>query len=722
MKRVLMIIGFGLFLSLALLSFLPLKTQIFPALIFLLITFVVLLFNKKFKLKPILFLSFIISLGCFSLFLTDTIATKNLKDYSETQTTIVGYIDSVDSTGYVCKAEIDGKIRKVYLEDYNTNFELGKPLKVTANLTSVSNLSLGDARTLKSKGCYLLGEKCEYIFLSPSRVSFYPKLKPLIWNFKIELSNMVDKLFSNETAPIFKAVLLGDKTEISPEIKEDFKTSGLNHYTAISGLHTSIIAGAVFLLFRRINKRIGAVISSIVVLGYMALTGFSYSVTRAGIMSIVAFVGLALFLRSDSLTSLGFAITLLLLINPYSSADLGFQLSVLATIGVVVVTPKIDAYLKEKCKNLPFNKIKSFVISAISVTLGANAMLLIHYIFIFNSISIVSPLSNVLASIFMPLPVIFGLISILIFKIPFVSTLSLGLKYLAEIPMVIIIKIANLMSKIPLANIKTGQLFLYVWFILSLALVLYFLITKRKNLIFKTIILSLSSLFVLVLCYNVNNNKNITLTMCNSYNGNAVVVCENNHAFVVATAFDDYTVNSIERTLKSKSEKTLDLLVLENDNKLNLNNFLETYTVKTLCVNEENFPSEYIEVLSSKVENLCGIKEADISLTQRMSIKVRADSRSNLLYYFSLDDVCVGLTKGRFALEEHSNLFFDADILIINDKIPTAIEKYNLSHIFLTNSEYNREFYEELRFVPKNIQEVLNTATVEIRGNSYKVK
>jgi competence protein ComEC len=721
MKRVLMITGFSLFLSLALLSFLPPNLLIIVALVFVCGALSLFLLRNRFKTKLFSLICAVISFSCLFLFVFDAVNTRSLKPYNQAEMTFNGYVDSVQTNGCVFKVKVDGKVRNVYLLEYDNNFKLGDTLRVKGSVSGVSQYDSSSSRYYKSNNCYLVAEDCTIIPITQTSVDFYPKLKSFLWNLSKTFSQSIDKLFSNNVKGVLKAVLIGDKTQIPTKIKENFKTAGLSHYTAISGLHTGIIASAVFLLLKRLNKRIGAVLTSLFVFFYMALVGFSFSVTRAGIMSIITFVGIAFFLRSDTLTSLGAAVTLILLVNPYSAADIGFQLSVLATFGVVVISPKINRKLEDKFSKLPAKKIKTFVFSAISTTLGANVMLIFHYLFVLNNVSLVSPISNLFASLFMPYPVIFGLITILIYQIPGIRILAFVLKYIAQISMLIIIKIADIMSLIPYAKVTTGQLFLSGWFMLTVLIILYFIITKRKNLLLRTIILSISSLLVLVLCYNVSNNKNISMSLSSSYSGNAVIVTSSNTKFVAATSFDDYTVYGIEKALDLSYNKTIDVLFLDNDNKLNLFEFLDKYNVKNLCINKNNFTDEHIKSIENKVENLHKISQADVSLNNRMSFKTRIDSYNNLAYYISLDNVNVLVTKGRFNLQEFNGVFLDSDIFIINDACPIGIEDYNMSKIFLTNSNTQQVIAKQLEPMGKDIDTLENFVNFKIRDDKYKL-
>ena len=75
----------------------------------------------------------------------------------------------------------------------------------------------------------------------------------------------------------------------------------------------------------------------------MALAGFPASAVRAGIMSILYFLGLAVGRESDSLNSLGFALLVMTAGNPYAVNDVGLLLSACATLGLLLLGPRMEA-------------------------------------------------------------------------------------------------------------------------------------------------------------------------------------------------------------------------------------------------------------------------------------------------------------------------------------------------------------------------------------------
>lgn len=157
------------------------------------------------------------------------------------------------------------------------------------------------------------------------------------------IDNMSDKLGRNNLS-IVVAMLLGERSLIPDNIRNDFSITGASHVLALSGLHLTVIYGIFMLLFARIEtyvyklKRLGFLhyMVLIIIWSYVLLVGMSPSVVRSATMlTFYTFVKL-LCRDASSLNTLGFTAFLMLLVNPYQLYDIGFQLSFMAVLGILL--------------------------------------------------------------------------------------------------------------------------------------------------------------------------------------------------------------------------------------------------------------------------------------------------------------------------------------------------------------------------------------------------
>lgn len=153
------------------------------------------------------------------------------------------------------------------------------------------------------------------------------------------LSNM-----SESNGPILTAMLLAEKSEMDPDIKELYQKNGISHILAISGLHVSFIGLGIYECLRR-KLHLSYGISggvSIAVLGvYVLMIGGSVSVVRAFIMLLLRIGAEVTGRVYDMLTALALSAATSVAYNPYHLTDAGFYMSYGAIVGIVVVMPRM---------------------------------------------------------------------------------------------------------------------------------------------------------------------------------------------------------------------------------------------------------------------------------------------------------------------------------------------------------------------------------------------
>jgi competence protein ComEC len=149
---------------------------------------------------------------------------------------------------------------------------------------------------------------------------------------------------------LLPGLVIGDTSRLDAELREQFRTTGLTHLTAVSGTNVAIVTGAVLLLSRRsrIGLRASPVLAGIALLGFVVLARPSPSVLRAALMGLVGLVALASGSRRAALPALSAAVLVLVLADPDLAAAPGFALSVLATGGLLVLASPWRAWLSRR--------------------------------------------------------------------------------------------------------------------------------------------------------------------------------------------------------------------------------------------------------------------------------------------------------------------------------------------------------------------------------------
>lgn len=174
--------------------------------------------------------------------------------------------------------------------------------------------------------------------------------------------------------------------------------TGLAHLFAVSGLHCAFLVTLLALLISR-RQRLLCAVTIPLLLFYMVMVGMSPSVVRACIMQIFLLIA-PLFRRgSDPLTSLAAALLVILMCNPFAAASVSLQLSFSATLGMVLLSPRLykllTGWYKGKCR--PLRTALCFVAANLSATLSAVVFTAPLTAWYFRIFVLVAPLSSLLA-------------------------------------------------------------------------------------------------------------------------------------------------------------------------------------------------------------------------------------------------------------------------------------------------------------------------------------
>lgn len=217
--------------------------------------------------------------------------------------------------------------------------------------------------------------------------------------FRKWISERFSKYLDKAETGLLLGLLAGDRSGIPDALRSDFQRSGLVHVLAISGFHVVLLAGMlmIFLKATGLPHRIVRLLAIALLLLYVPVTGGSPAVRRAVLMFSVPQIG-ALFERdTNTLNSLGVALLLIMLFEPDVIWNPGFQLSVAATLGILMsnsINP-LNKLPDELSKNKLWSSIQHFIFEPTYITLCATlftAPFLIHH---FKTLSPFAWLGNI---------------------------------------------------------------------------------------------------------------------------------------------------------------------------------------------------------------------------------------------------------------------------------------------------------------------------------------
>lgn len=167
---------------------------------------------------------------------------------------------------------------------------------------------------------------------------------------------------------LLPGMVTGDTGGLSEELETVMKTVGLTHLTAVSGANCSLILGTLLLAARSLRLgRIPAAAAALAGLGlFVLMVGPDASVLRASLMGAIAVASLAGGRAGRGLSFLCLAVIALLLVAPELGVSFGFLLSVLATLGIIVLGRSIMGWFPPR--------VPRWVAGAVAVPLSAQVL------------------------------------------------------------------------------------------------------------------------------------------------------------------------------------------------------------------------------------------------------------------------------------------------------------------------------------------------------------
>ncbi|MCX5782660.1 MAG: DNA internalization-related competence protein ComEC/Rec2 [Elusimicrobia bacterium] len=216
-------------------------------------------------------------------------------------------------------------------------------------------------------------------------------------------------------ASVLIPMVVGNKSSLSKEIKEEFMDAGVMHVLVVSGLNVGYVCAIFLGLFRLtgLRKRRSALLTIPFILFYCMMTGANPPILRASIMAVFVILSLSLAREPLIYHSLALSALTILLFDPQALFTASFQLSFAATIGIVYFYPYFI---------IPFKRftfwIKNTIGTVFAVSLSAQLAVLPLLAYYFNKFSLIGILTNLIV---VPLAGVVTAAGIFLYLIHFLS-------------------------------------------------------------------------------------------------------------------------------------------------------------------------------------------------------------------------------------------------------------------------------------------------------------
>ena len=241
---------------------------------------------------------------------------------------------------------------------------------------------------------------------------------PLAWIYSLRqsLAQTLAQVLPEPQSSLAQGIILGIRGNIPADLNTAFARSGTTHLLAISGYNIGVMAGimlgvGLFLFGRRRYLYVWLALAA--VWFYAVITGLSPPVLRGAIMATVFLIAEALGRQRSGMVALTLAAAIMVGVHPYILGDASFQLSFLAMAGLVFIYPVfndlgrrfIAARIGEEGMLV---SLSNLTVGIFAATLGAIIAVWPVVAYYFGIFSLVGPLATFLATLALPLIIIFG--------------------------------------------------------------------------------------------------------------------------------------------------------------------------------------------------------------------------------------------------------------------------------------------------------------------------
>lgn len=508
------------------------------------------------------------------------------------------------------------------------------------------------------------------IFLSAKVKSFEVTDKSIfsinkyILDLRSNIRSFLNAEIGGNEGYLITALLIGYKSDIPYNIKDNFLISGTYHVMAVSGLHIAVFTCALYWVLKKlsVSRKTSAFIMIFAVLFYIAFTGFSKSVIRSGIMMLIILLGRLLNDKADSLNSLGFAVFVICL-NPYAVTDAAALLTVTSALGLLTINPSLMRLCKVK------NRVSGYVCGVLSATASVFITTFPVMCFVFGYDSVLCFVFNF---VMIPLAELTLIVSFLLIVFCWISPLCTALAFIAKQSASLMIFIVSLAPYFPLSmlNLSTTAAYLLIGAVLLLFGIEFIIFGSRR---IKACAVTAIAMCIAItgVTYAVNYNS-INVREIAGYQTTAVIVYDRRNAVVIGV--NDYLQYSDAYDIISVNDLEVSMLIDTSSSEYS-KQLADDFEVLNYVITAEN------AVKNINCSNIVCENQFDVDLWQSLNVK----------YQYSAFGTTVKLTVYNTLLEVSDGKGASDDILVIStDYVSEDINYYMVNKYGFSERRMNQ--------------------------------
>ncbi|MEK7567413.1 MAG: ComEC/Rec2 family competence protein [Patescibacteria group bacterium] len=321
-------------------------------------------------------------------------------DYRENTTLLTISLSKVGET------DIDEKT--LVFTDADVAYKYGERLSLFGTLEKPENFETDTGRIFDYEN-YLEKEGINYILIKPHIDILGEregnKIKQILFDTKNIFVEKYEKVINEPESSLLGGLLLGLKQGLGKEWSQILRNAGVIHIVVLSGYNITIVAQFLMRLFGFLRLRYRLSLGIISIIAFAIMTGGSATVVRASLMALLVLLAQFIRRKYDVTRALILAGVLMVLQNPQILVfDLSFQLSFLATVGLIYVSPIIEKYFKFIGERFGFKEI-------IVATIATQIFVLPFLLYSIGNFSTVSLIVNILVLPIIPFAMFFSFLA-----------------------------------------------------------------------------------------------------------------------------------------------------------------------------------------------------------------------------------------------------------------------------------------------------------------------
>lgn len=289
----------------------------------------------------------------------------------------------------------------------NGGYRYGDGIKVTGILEKPKNfmtdqgLEFDYANYLRKDGIFYVMRDPKIEVLSSGHGSF---IKRMLFSAKERFNAAISSAIPAPESIVMEGIILGERSAFSQSLRQSFMDTGTIHIVTIGGYHVTLVAQWIMKILEFLPRHLAAGTGILSVFLYIIVTGGAQTTIRAGIMATLALLAGMTGRMYEAGRALILAAAVMILINPYVLVyDVSFELSFMATIAIIFLSPRIEKYFQW----IPWKWLRD--ITAITSSMYIFALPIVLYRM--GSLSLVALPANIAIVPIMPVSMIMGFLT-----------------------------------------------------------------------------------------------------------------------------------------------------------------------------------------------------------------------------------------------------------------------------------------------------------------------